>query len=157
PMFAALNWKSITSSSGSPFNSCISSPRFSPIRSATDPGSTASTRSFWPSAPLCAGALRYSWTAFLTYADAENCFLVLLIGRPFSKATNKVVQAGECGHQAGHIKKDIELGHTDMPPVDIEHREHSEHLHRCAGFSVRRRRESAPADHENDDGRYQHD
>src|SRR5258708_40044401 len=107
-MFAALNWKSITSSSGLPFNSRISSPGTSPTRSAREPCSTDRTRSFCVSESRCAAASRYSCTALRTYAEEENCFLVLLIQMPLTQAANEVVTAGECRHQSRRIEKDVQ-------------------------------------------------
>src|SRR6266849_1383985 len=103
----------MTSSSGLPLSSWISSPAFRPIRSASEPGSTATTRSTCSPAPRCGGASRYSCTALRTYADAENCFLVLLIGLPLTQTTHEIVQAGKHRHQPGRVKKDVQFRHNN--------------------------------------------
>src|SRR5215471_14779863 len=146
----------MTSSSGFPFSSWISSPAFKPIRSASDPGSTASTRRRCPSSPRCAGASRYSCTALWTYAEAENCFFVTLVIRiPLTQAAGEIVQTGERGHETRHIEKNIQFGHDNVAPVDVQHREDGQDLHHGAGLAVWRRLEYAPADHENHNQRYQ--
>src|SRR5215831_13762802 len=147
----------MTSSSGLPFSSWISSPGFRPIRSATDPGSTDSTRSFWPFSPRWAGASRYSCTAFFTYAEAENCFFVLLIGGPLTQGAHEIVDAGERCHESRHVKKNVQLGHNDVFPVEEQNRENRQDLHESAGLAVGRRREDAPAEHQDHDGRDEKD
>src|SRR6266700_489568 len=104
------------------------------MRSATDPGSTASTLSACVSPPRCAGASRYSCTALRTYADAENCFL--FIEMPLAQAASEIVQAGENRHDSGHVKEDVQLRHGQMPPVHVQNRNHGGHLHHCARLSV---------------------
>src|SRR6516165_12388717 len=108
------------------------------MRSATDPESTDSTRSFWPSSPRCAGASRYSCTAFFTYAEAENCFFVLLIRVPLTQGAHEIVDAGERRHQSRHIEKDVQLGPGDVLPVEEENREDGQDLHEGGGLAVRR-------------------
>src|SRR5712671_8092094 len=125
----------MTSRSGLPFNSWISSPGLSPILSATEPFSTANTRSFCVESLRCAGASRYSCTALRTYADAENCFLVLLIPLPLAQSTSEVMQTGKCRHQAGHIENDVQFRNGHVLPIGVEHGQNGEHLHHSAGLS----------------------
>src|SRR6185503_9109594 len=63
-------------------------------------------------------------------------------------AGNQIVQSGKCGHEAGHIEEDLQLGNGHALPIAAKHRKDGYKVKHRRGLAVWRRLEHAPANHQ---------